>query len=165
MTGFMEMDSSVDLSTLKEINAKSTLAPEEFADKVLADIPSDIRSANVGYGRILLDFSILMQTRYVLCDIHEEGKDEDGTYKYRIEIKTGKKTSRIGDAVFCVLFILGFWFAGKWFTMDFSPLFLVLTGLIVAAALYLLWSLSRSKFGPEQAEMIAQTLSCRTAEK
>ena len=155
----MELDSSVNLSVDKELNMTSVLGPEDFAAKVLSVMPKDVKSG---------DYSIFMQTRYVLCDIYEDGTEtsEDGktSYKYRIEIKSGKKTSRIGDAVYCFLFIVIFWFLSRWTTQGFNPLFLIISGLAVLAALYLIWNSTRSKFGPKEsaaiAEVLKDSLSC-----
>ena len=79
-------------------------------------------------------------------------------------IKSGKKTSRIGDAVYCFLFIVIFWFLSRWTTQGFNPLFLIISGLAVLAALYLIWNSARSKFGPKEsaaiAEVLKDSLSC-----
>ena len=164
----MELDSSVNLSVDKELNMTSVLGPEDFAAKVLSVMPKDVKSGDLGCGRILADYSVFMQTRYVLCDIYEDGTEtsEEGktSYKYRIEIKSGKKTSRIGDAVYCFLFIVIFWFLSRWTTQGFNPLFLIISGLAVLAALYLIWTSTRSKFGPKEsaaiAEVLKDSLSC-----
>ena len=76
----MELDSSVNLSVDKELNMTSVLGPEDFAAKVLSVMPKDLKSGDLGCGRILADYSIFMQTRYVLCDIYEDGTEtsEDG---------------------------------------------------------------------------------------
>lgn len=71
----MEFDNSVSLTTDRVLNITSELGPEEFAAKVLAAIPSDVKSGNLGCGRILADYSIMIQTRYILCDIYEEGPE------------------------------------------------------------------------------------------
>lgn len=67
----------------------SVLGSEDFGAKVLSVMPEDVKSGDLGCGRILADYSIFMQTRYVLCDIYEDGTEtsEDGKtlYKYRIE--------------------------------------------------------------------------------
>ena len=76
-----------------------------------------------------------------------------------IEIKSGKKTSRIGDAVYCFLFIVIFWFLSRWTTQGFNPLFLIISGLAVLAALYLIWNSTRSKFGPKESAAIAEVLN------
>lgn len=158
----MELDSSVNLSVDKELNMTSVLGPEDFAAKVLSVMPKDVKSGDLGCGRILADYSVFMQTRYVLCDIYEDGTEtsEEGktSYKYRIEIKSGKKTSRIGDAVYCFLFIVIFWFLSRWTTQGFNPLFLIISGLAVLAALYLIWNSTRSKFGPKESSAIAEAL-------
>lgn len=165
----MELDTSVRLSLDRELEIISELGADAFAAKVLSYMPEDVKSGDLGCGRILADYSIMMQTRYVLCDIYEEGKvdaGEDGLpstgktmYKYRIEIKSGKRSSRAGDAVYCVLFLLIFWFLRTWSSQGFNPLFLVLSGLCVLVAAYLFWSGSRDKFGPSQSALIAASLS------
>lgn len=80
-------------------------------------MPEDVKSGDHGCGRFLADYSIFMQTRYVFCDIYEDGTEtsEDGKtlYKYRIEIKSSKKTNRVVDAVYCFLFIVIFWFLSR----------------------------------------------------
>lgn len=159
----MELDSSVNLSLDREVKAVSPLAPEKFAAQLLSLMPEDVKSGDLGCGRIIVDYSIMMQTRYVLCDIYEDGKETSAegktSYKYRIEIKSGKKTSRTGDAVYCLLFLILFWFLGKWFTVGFNPLFVAIAALAAIAAAYLLWSGVRSKFGPEQSSIIAERLA------
>lgn len=164
----MELDTSVRLSLDRELEIISELGAEAFAAKVLSYMPVDVKSSDLGCGRILADYSIMMQTRYVLCDIYEEGKADVGEgglqsgertmYKYRIEIKSGKRSSRTGDAVYCVLFLLIFWFLRTWSSQGFNPLFLVLSGLCGLAALYLFWSGRRYKFGPAQSDLIASRL-------
>ena len=166
----MELDTSVSLSLDRELEITSELGADAFAAKVLSCMPEDVKSGDLGCGRILADYSIMMQTRYVLCDIYEVGTEtvayEEGLspegrtmYKYRIEVKSGKRSSRIGDAVYCVLFLLIFWFLRTWSSQGFNPLFLVLSGLCAAAALYLFWSGSHYKFGPSQSALIADRLS------
>ena len=183
------MDTSVSMTVGAEMNVVSHLEPDDFAHRVLELMPSDVKSADLGCGRILTDWSILLQTRYVLCDIYEDGVEEVGhptdvasessdstgipsnnrdssltpkeakLWKYRIEIKSGKKTSRIGDAVYCFLFIVIFWFLSRWTTQGFNPLFLIISGLAVLAALYLIWNSTRSKFGPKESAAIAEVLN------
>ena len=160
----MELDSSVTLSVDRVVDVASELAPDAFADKVRSCVPADVKSENIGCGRILADYSVMMQTRYVLCDIYEDGTAENGdgnirTYRYRIEIKSGKRTSRIGDAVYCCLFLLTFWFLRSWTSQGFNPLFLVLSGLLVLSALYLAWSGHRNGFGKAQADAIASCIA------
>ena len=160
----MELDSSVSLSVDRELDVRSALEPEKFAAKVLSCMPDDVRSGDLGCGRILADYSIMMQTRYVLCDIYENGTEtsEGGSsqvYRYRIEIKSGKRTSRIGDAVYGFLFIIIFWFLSRWTSHGFNPLFLALTVLPALAAAYLFWTGYRSQFGPGQSAAIAAILA------
>lgn len=156
------MDSSVRLSVKKEIDIVSGLNADDFAAKVLSVMPSDARSANLGVGRILNDYSIMMVTRYVLCDIYEDGKETlpDGSVlnKYHIEVKAGKKSSRIADAVYCIMFLLCFWFLGNYFKYGFNMLFLILSGLLILAAAYLMLSTSRREFGSRESEQIASAL-------
>lgn len=155
----MELDSSVRLSVDRSLEIISELGPEAFASKVLSCMPKDVRSGDLGCGRILADYSIMMHTRYVLCDIYEDGQVEDGgAFRYRVDIKSGKKTSRVGDAVYCVMFLLVFWFLRTWSSQGFNPLFLVLSALVAVAALYLLWSGMRDKFGMAQSTAIAASL-------
>ena len=158
----MEMDSSVRLSVRKEIDVVSALGADDFAAKVLSVMPSDAKSANLGVGRILNDYSIMMVTRYVLCDIFEDGKETlpDGSVlnKYHIEVKSGKKSSRIADAVYCIMFLLCFWFLGNYFKYGFNVLFLVLSVLLIIAAAYLMLSTSRRDFGAKESEQIAAAL-------
>ena len=91
----------------------------------------------------------------VLSVMPEDGKT---LYKYRIEIKPGKKTGRVGDAVYCFLFVVIFWFLSRWTTQGFNPLFLIISGLAVLAALYLIWNCTRSKFGPKESVGIAEII-------
>ena len=118
------MDTSVSMTVGAEMNVVSHLEPDDFAHRVLELMPSDVKSTDLGCGRILTDWSILLQTRYVLCDIYEDGVEEVGhpadvesessdstdipndnsdsfltpkeakLWKYRIEIKYGQKNSR-----------------------------------------------------------------------
>lgn len=172
----MEFDNSVSLTTDRVLNISSELGPEEFAAKVLAAIPSDVKSGNLGCGRILADYSIMIQTRYVLCDIYEEGPEEattgntatdkanaaeteNGTpagnvrQKYRIELKYGKMNSRIADILYCGMFLAAFWFAGN-MTIYTG----ILAALLVVAAGYLLISSARYKFGKKQCGEIAESI-------
>ena len=74
----MEMDTSVSMTVGAEMNVVSHLEPDDFAHRVLELMPSDVKSADLGCGRLLTDWSILLQTRYVLCDIYEDGVEEVG---------------------------------------------------------------------------------------
>ena len=158
----MELDSSVNLSVDKELNMTSVLGPEDFAAKVLSVMPKDVKSGDLGCGRILADYSIFMQTRYVLCDIYEDGTEtsEEGktSYKYRIEIKYGQKNSRAADIIYGAMFLLAFWFASR-----FNVFTLILSVLLILAAVFLIISTSRYKFGPVQCEKIRKAL--QSAEK
>ena len=176
----MEFDNSVSLTTDRVLHITSELGPEEFAAKVLAAIPSDVKSGDLGCGRILADYSIMIQTRYVLCDIYEEGPEEvkngntggapatdkanadeteNGTpagptrQKYRIELKYGKMNSRIADILYCGMFLAAFWFAGN-MTIYTG----ILAALLVIAAGYILISSARYKFGKKQCEVIAESI-------
>lgn len=158
----MELDSSISLSVDRELDIVSELAPDAFAEKVLSCIPGDVKSGNLGCGRILADYSVMMQTRYVLCDIFENGTDETESgkrYRYHIEIKSGRRTSRIGDAAYCVIFLLIFWFLRSWTSQGFNPLFLVLSGLLVLLAIYLAWSGRKGGFGKTQSDAIASCIA------
>ena len=68
----MEMDTSVSMTVGAEMNVVSHLEPDDFAHRVLELMPSDVKSADLGCGRILTEWSILLQTRYVLCDLYED---------------------------------------------------------------------------------------------
>ena len=116
----MDFDTSVVLSEDAVLNVVSPLASFDFSAKVLSALPEGVKAADLGCGRILVDYSTMLQTRYVLCDIYEEDGGEDGTFRYRIVVKSGKKSSRICDALIGLLFILCFWTAGKWFTDGFQ---------------------------------------------
>lgn len=175
-TDHMEFDNSVSLTTDRVLNITSELGPEEFAAKVLAAIPTDVKSGDLGCGRILADYSIMIQTRYVLCDIYEDGPEEvkngstatdkanaaeteNGTpagnvrQKYRIEIKYGKMNSRIADILYCGMFLAAFWFAGN-MTIYTG----ILATMLVVAAGYLLISSARYKFGKKQCREIAESI-------
>lgn len=176
----MEFDNSVSLTTDRVLNITSELGPDEFAAKVLAAIPSDVKSGDLGCGRILADYSIMIQARYVLCDIYEEGPEDDKTgsadsapvtdkanadetengtpagnarQKYRIELKYGKMNSRIADILYCGMFLAAFWFAGN--MTIFTG---ILAALLVVAAGYLLISSARYKFGQKQCAEIAESI-------
>ena len=151
----MEMDSSVPMVVGTEINTVSKLEPDDFAGKVLSLMPSDVKSADLGCGRILTDWSGMFQTRYVLCDIYEDGIEDtpERRRKYRIEIKYGQKSSRVADVVYGAMFLLAFWLASK-----FNVIALVLACLLVVVALLMILLLSKSKFGPEQCEKIKKML-------
>ena len=97
----MEFDNSVSLTTDRVLNITSELGPEEFAAKVLAAIPSDVKSGNLGCGRILADYSIMIQTRYVLCDIYEEGPEnlEDSDQPIGKNAESAAITDKVNAAV------------------------------------------------------------------
>ncbi len=158
----MELDSSVVLTVKREVDVVSALSPDDFAAKVLSVMPSEAKSENLGVGRILNDYSTMMLTRYVLCDIFEDGKETlpDGHVlnKYHIEVKSGKKSSRMADAVYCVMFLLCFWFLGNYFKYGFNILFLVISALLIIAAAYLMISSSRRAFGSKESDQIASAL-------
>lgn len=182
------MDTSVSMTVGAEMNVVSHLEPDDFAHRVLELMPSDVKSADLGCGRILTDWSILLQTRYVLCDIYENGVEEVGhpadvesessdstdipsdncdssltpkeakLWKYRIEIKYGQKNSRAADIIYGAMFLLAFWFASR-----FNVFTLILAVLLIIAAVFLIISTSRYKFGPVQCEKIRKAL--QSAEK
>lgn len=175
------MDTSVSMTVGAEMNVVSHLEPNEFAHRVLELMPSDVKSADLGCGRILTDWSILLQTRYVMCDIYEDGVEEvahpesvastdsdsaDGhsipeeskRWKYHIEIKYGQKNSRAADIIYGAMFLLAFWFASR-----FNVFTLILSVLLILAAVFLIISTSRYKFGPVQCEKIRKAL--QSAEK
>ena len=97
----MELDSSVNLSVDKELNMTSVLGPEDFAAKVLSVMPKDVKSGDLGCGRILADYSIFMQTRYVLCDIYEDGTEtsEEGKTSYNTASKSNPARKPAGLAM------------------------------------------------------------------
>jgi hypothetical protein len=154
----MDFDTSVVLSENAVLNVVSPLASFDFSAKVLSALPEGVKAADLGCGRILVDYSTMLQTRYVLCDIYEEDGGEDGTFRYRIVVKSGKKSSRICDALIGLLFILCFWTAGKWFTDGFQVLPVVLSALTGIVGLLVLMKVSR--FGKAQAEAVSSALKC-----
>ena len=103
----MDFDTSVVLSEDAVLNVVSPLASFDFSAKVLSALPEGVKAADLGCGRILVDYSTMLQTRYVLCDIYEEDGGEDGTFRYRIVVKSGKKSGRICDALFCSFCVSG----------------------------------------------------------
>lgn len=150
----MDFDTSVVLSENEVLNVVSPLASFDFSAKVLSALPEGVKAADLGCGRILVDYSTMLQTRYVLCDIYEE----DGTFRYRIVVKSGKKSSRICDALIGLLFILCFWTAGKWFTDGFQVLPAVLSALALTGIVGLLVLMKVSRFGKAQAEAVSSAL-------
>ena len=52
----MEMDTSVSMTVGAEMNVVSHLEPDDFAHRVLELMPSDVKSADLGCGRILTDW-------------------------------------------------------------------------------------------------------------
>lgn len=182
----MELDSSVSFTTVGTVNVSSPLGPEEFEDKILSILSYEARAEDLGCGRVVCDYSIILQTRYVMCDIYEEEKSSassdpgtaanpagiagpgpgaapdraqgDTCNRYRIEIKVGKRVSRIADALFCVLFLLCFWFLRSFFARGFNPLFLVIAGIILAAGVYLFIALPRYRFGQEESLRIKDAI-------
>lgn len=154
----MDFDTSVVLSENAVLNVVSPLASFDFSAKVLSALPEGVKAADLGCGRILVDYSTMLQTRYVLCDIYEEDGGEDGTFRYRIVVKSGKKSSRICDALIGLLFILCFWTAGKWFTDGFQVLPAVLSALALTGIVGLLVLMKVSRFGKAQAEAVSSAL-------
>ena len=186
-TDHMEFDNSVSLTTDRVLNITSELGPEEFAAKVLAAIPSDVKSGNLGCGRILADYSIMIQTRYVLCDIYEEGpenledsdqpigknadseatdkvnaavpKTENGTpaRPTRQKYRIELKYGKMNSRIADILYC-GMFLAAFWFAGNMTIFTGILAALLVIAAGYLLISSARYKFGKKQCEVIAESI-------
>ncbi len=156
----MDFDTSVELSSKEYavLNVVSPLASFDFSAKVLSALPEGVKAADIGCGMILVDYSTMLQTRYVMCDIYEEDGGEDGTFRYRIVVKSGKKSSRICDALLGLLFILCFWTEGEWFTDGFQVLPAVLSALALTGIVGLLVLMKVSRFGKAQAEAVSSAL-------
>lgn len=156
----MDFDTSVELSSKEYavLNVVSPLASFDFSAKVLSALPEGVKAADIGCGMILVDYSTMLQTRYVMCDIYEEDGGEEGTFRYRIVVKYGKKSSRICDALLGLLFILCFWTEGEWFTDGFQVLPAVLSALALTGIVGLLVLMKVSRFGKAQAEAVSSAL-------
>lgn len=184
----MEFDNSVSLTTDRVLNITSELGPEEFAAKVLAAIPSDVKSGNLGCGRILADYSIMIQTRYVLCDIYEEGPEnlEDSDKPIGKNAESAAITDKVNAAVpktengtpagptrqkyrielkygkmnsrIADILYCGMFLAAFWFAGNMTIFTGILAALLVIAAGYLLISSARYKFGKKQCEVIAESI-------
>jgi len=147
-------DTSVRLRTMHELYASSELPPDDFEKSVFEAMSAGRSIRDLGCGRVLADWSGLMRTKYVLCDIYEADPpagDKAAPYRYRMEIKVGDKTGIVGDAVYCVLFLSCFWFLWSFFAKGFSPLFLILAGIELVVGAALLLSPKLHKFGAEEA--------------
>ena len=76
-----EFDTSVNLKILDSLTITSELGPEDFEKAVFEAVSAGRTISDLGCGRIMADWSLFMRTRYVLCDIYEEGdavQQEDG---------------------------------------------------------------------------------------
>lgn len=184
----MDFDNSVSLTTDRVLNITSELGPEEFAAKVLAAIPSDVKSGNLGCGRILADYSIMIQTRYVLCDIYEEGPEnlEDSDQPIGKNAESAAITDKVNAAVpktengtpagnarqkyrielkygkmnsrIADILYCGMFLAAFWFAGNMTIYTGILAALLVVAAGYLLISSARYKFGKKQCGEIAESI-------
>ena len=187
-TDHMDFDNSVSLTTDRVLNITSELGPEEFAAKVLAAVPSDVKSGNLGCGRILADYSIMIQTRYVLCDIYEEGPEnlEDSDKPIGKNADSAAITDKVNAAVpktengtptgptrqkyrielkygkmnsrIADILYCGMFLAAFWFAGNMTIFTGILAALLVIAAGYLLISSARYKFGKKQCEVIAESI-------
>ena len=187
-TDHMEFDNSVSLTTDRVLNITSELGPEEFAAKVLAAIPSDVKSGDLGCGRILADYSIMIQTRYVLCDIYEEGPEnlEDSDQPIGKNADSAAITDKVNAAVpktengtpagnarqkyrielkygkmnsrIADILYCGMFLAAFWFAGNMTIYTGILAALLVVAAGYLLISSARYKFGQKQCGEIAESI-------
>ena len=146
------MDTSVSMTVGAEMNVVSHLEPDDFAHRVLELMPSDVKSAD------------LASESSDSTDIPSDNRDSSLTpkeaklWKYRIEIKYGQKNSRAADIIYGAMFLLAFWFASR-----FNVFTLILAVLLIIAAVFLIISTSRYKFGPVQCEKIRKAL--QSAEK
>lgn len=168
-----EFDTSVNLEKMGEINVVTEMDAEAFETAVYKMLLTGKVISDLGCGRILVDWSVLMRNRYVLCDIYEQDAPDTGTdnqvldsetddkvpvrKSYRIDIKAGEKASPICDIVYCALFLIGFWLLRNYFTM-LNPLFLVLVVLDILFVAWLYFEPRRTKFGKAEAGIAVSEL-------
>lgn len=159
-----EFDSSVELRTVESLVVTSELGPEEFEKAVFDSVSAGRTISDLGCGRVLVDWSTFIRTRYVLCDIFEEDAADSPGKTYRIDVKAGEKNSFGGDIVYCVLFLLGFWLLRCYFK-NFSILYLVLVAVDAVAAICLALAPRRSRFGSGEAASVASDIREKLPEK
>ena len=115
---FMEFDTKVKLIEHGSISVPSEKDLDAFCEGLWPFIGKKAKNkADDGRGRIWMDYSTTLTTRYIVADIIEESKTDE-VYSYSVRIYSARKPSYIADAIFALLAMFAMWCISKIFVPD-----------------------------------------------
>lgn len=123
-------------------------------------------SKNVGEaggGQFWLDYSTMLSTRYLICDVNDVSPEDlaDGElHNYRIRICSAKKLGLIADVILALLAVGFMWCLSKVVVPEPESIYIIIMVVIAAAAGLICATISRP-FGAMEADALCKKLKTK----